>query len=159
MALLDLGLPSGGNHPLYAAHLNEDLFGGLSTSGVLCEPVSRMEFAHPLVGIGSVTEVRPAPLIVDLSGRVIMKRMCACCPDVEGWDIAGSAPQPIRGDVFSKLGPDAFVAEAWGFSALGLGQAIVNNVLAGPTVAAFSLGAGPDPETGVLIQATIEDSV
>eukprot|EP00873_Tetraselmis_striata_P034696 jgi/Tetstr1/454960/TSEL_041821.t1 len=108
------------NHPRYAAHLNEDLFGGLSTSGVPQEPVSRREFAHPLADIASVTELRPDASANDLSGRLILKRACGCCADADAWDFAGPSGQPLRGDVLSKAAPDAYVVEASAFSALSL---------------------------------------
>lgn len=164
--LLDLGLPHRGNHPAYAAHLKEDLWGGLSTSGVLYEPLARSEFAHPLTDIASVTEiapkVRPASwaspdvgAAAGLSGRVTFKRWCDCCPDVERWDFAGGGSHPIRGDVLSKFSPSAYVAEAYGFSNLSLGQDIVNNVVGGPVITGATLSAGGDPETQVVVVATI----
>lgn len=159
MTLLDIGLSSGGNHPAYAAHFNEDLFGGLSTSGVLYEPVARSEFAYPLADIASVTEIqpkaRPDLVVTDLSGRLTFKRWCDCCPDVERWDFAGTNNQPIRGDVLSKFAPTAYVTEASAFSALTLGQDILNNVTGGPVISAASLSAGANPQAQVLIQATI----
>lgn len=156
MTLLDLGLPSCGNHPRYAAHLNEDLFGGLSTSGVLHEPLARREFAHPLADIASVAEIAPdVGAATGLSGRLTLKRWCGCCPDAERWDFAGAGSQAIRGDVFSKAGPTAYVAEASAFSALSLGQDVVNNVVGGPAITGASLSAGADPQTQVVIAATI----
>ena len=158
MTLLDLGLPSGGNHPAYAAHLNEDLFGGLSTSGVLPEPPSRADFAHPLADIASITEVTPdAGLVTDLSGRILFKHFCSCCPDTASYDFATDANQPIRGDVLSKTGPTAYVVDASAFSALSLGQDILDNLLSGVSITATSMTAGPDPETDVVIAATIVD--
>eukprot|EP00873_Tetraselmis_striata_P013266 jgi/Tetstr1/433530/TSEL_022798.t1 len=157
MPLLDLGLPHRGNHPRYAAHLNEDLFGGLSTSGVLYEPVSRREFAHPLADIASVTELRPDASANDLSGRLILKRACGCCADADAWDFAGPSGQPLRGDVLSKAAPDAYVVEASAFSALSLGQAIVANITGGVSITATSLSAGADAEADVVIAATIVD--
>ena len=160
MTLLDLGLPSGGNHPAYAAHLNEDLFGGLSTSGALYEPVAMGEFAYPLADIASVTEISPdIGAATDLSGQIIFKRFCDCCPDSASFDFATDASQAIRGDVFSKFAPTAYVVEASAFSALSLGQDIVNNITGGVSITATSLGAGADPERDVLITATIVDLV
>lgn len=156
MTLLDLGLSSGGNHPAYAAHLNSDLFGGLSTSGVLYEPVAMNEFAHPLGDIASVTEVQPdIGAATDLSGQLMFKRWCDCCPDSASFDFATDASQPIRGDVFSKFAPTAYVVEASAFSALSLGQDILNNVAGGPVITGASLSAGANPQTQVVVAATI----
>ena len=149
---LHLGFPRAGNHPRYSAHLNADLFGGLSTSGVLYEPVGAGEFAYPLPNIASVTEIKPD---LNLAGRVVFKRRCDCCTDAEGWDFAGCNALSIRGDVLSKTGPNAFVVEASGFSNLTLGAQIVANATGGGGITNVSLSAGADPETEVLIQATI----
>lgn len=155
MTLLYLGLPRPGNHPRYAAHLNEDLWGGLSTSGVLYEPVSRHEFAHPLADIASVTEITPDVSASGLTGRLVLKAMCECCTDTDAWDFAGSTGQPIRGDVFSKVNPTAYVVEAAAFTTMTLGQDILNNVAGGPTITGATLSAGADPETQVVVAATI----
>jgi hypothetical protein len=158
MPLLDLGLPRRGNFPAYSGHLNEDLWGGLSTSGVLYEPVSKREFANPLADVASVTQVAPdAGGASDLSGRLILKKLCDCCTDTDPWDFAGASGQPLRGDVFSKVDPTAYVVEASAFSALSLGQAIVANITGGVSITATSLSAGADPEADVVIAATIVD--
>jgi hypothetical protein len=156
MTLLNLGLPHRGTHPSHSAHLNEDLWGGLSTSGVLPEPAAAGEFGNPLADIASVTAVAPlAAGASGLSGRVLFKKACDCCHDGEGWDFAGAAEQGLRGGVLSKVDPTAYVVEATAFAALGLGQAILNRLTSLVAITGASVAAGADPEADALITATI----
>jgi hypothetical protein len=158
MPLLHLGLPHGGNHPAYSEHLNEDLFGGLSTSGVMYEPFTLDTMMHPLSSsIADQIELTPttSSSASNLSGRALFGRSCMCCKQYEAWGFAGTTPNAIRGDVFSKRHPNAYAVEASAFSASSLGQDIVNNVTNGVSITNTSLSAGTDPESQVLIEATI----
>jgi hypothetical protein len=80
-----------------------------------------------------------------------------CCKQYEAWGFAGTTPNAIRGDVFSKRHPNTYTVEASAFSASTLGQDIVNNVTNGVSITNTLLSAGTDPESQVLIEATISE--
>lgn len=164
MAILRLGLPSGGSHPRYSAHLNSDLFGGLSTSGALPESPVADSMLHSLADVASVSEVTPdlgSSGASGLSGVVTFTRSCACCRRYDPWGFADTTPNAIRGDVLSKSGPDAYSVDASAFADTSLGRDVVANLLTGVLVTTSSpsgfLAPGVDPERQVVVRATVVD--
>ena len=151
MSLLDLGFRSGG-HPPHSAYLHSNLFGALDSSGCLCEPWTTDTIRYPLPSVADRSEITPeAGGVSDLAGRVTFRR--------ESWDFAGESANPFPGGVLSKSQPDEYLVEASAFSALSLGQDIVNNINGGVSITGATLSAGADPEAQVLITATIVDVV